>query len=219
MRAPTWQVGLSLGLAALFLDLLRPLAGFLLLPHALFAIACFAVLSGDAKPRGLQARRLALAGLAAGALGLLLTFAANALANASAASGQWATWRTTLPLMALAQTGIAAGFYLAPQHLASARSRTLLGVALGAAVATAALALLQAQGPADALVAASAQQPGAPGSAEHQLWAQQALGAFYEATAAANQATTVASILFAWAYATIFGRLRAEGKPRDPWRL
>lgn len=217
--APAWQTGLLLGLGAFLAVIVAPLAPLLGLVFALLGVAALAVLSGDAKRLGAAARRAATLGLALLAGGLLLSFVTNFLAAGALGRGDFAGWARVQWLYLAAEAAVAGGFYLGARHLASARSRALLGVALGAALATSGVAAWQAQAPAQAVVAqgdALADEPGSPG---HGNGTRALLAAYFDATAPANGAKAVGFILFAWAYATILGRLRAEARPKDPWAL
>lgn len=214
-RAP-WHPGLLAGLAAFLLVILSPVFPPLGLVFTLLAVASLALLGSDARRRGPATARPATLGLLLLAAGLFASFATNVLGNGALARGDFEGWRRTLWFYLAAEVAVAAGFYLGPQHLASERSRMLLGVALGAAVATSGLALWQAQGPAAEVLAEGAALASEPGSPEHVEQTRALLEGFYVATSTANQAKAIAFIVFAWAYATIAGRLRAEGAPKDP---
>lgn len=214
---PPWHPGLLAGLGAFLVVILSPLFPPLSVVFTLLGVVSLALLGSDARRRGGTAGRPAMLGLGLLAAGFFGAFLTNVLANAALAAGDFEGWRRSLWLYLAAEVAVAAGFYLGPQHLASDRSRMLLGVALGAAIATSGIALLQAQGPAGAVVAAGEALPDPPGSPEHANATRALVVGFYEATSGANQAKAVAFIVFAWAYATIAGRLRAEATPKDPW--
>lgn len=217
-RAP-WHPGLLAGLGAFLVFIVSPVLPFLGVVFTLLGVACLALLSGDARRRGPAAGRRATLGLVLLALGFLTLFATNVLGASLLQGGDLEAWRRTFWLYAAGEVAVAAGFHLGPLHLASDRSRTLLGVALGAAVATSAIASWQAQGAAATMAADLAAQGIAAGGEGYRAWLPGAVAAFAEATAGANQAKAVAFILFAWAYAGIAGRLRAEARPKDPWAL
>jgi hypothetical protein len=212
--------GLLAGLGAFLAFILAPALPLVFSPlFTLLGVLSLGLLSGDARRRGPATGRHALAGLVALAVGMLLLFATNGIAAASLAQGDLGRWRGTLLLYLVAEVLVATGFFLGAWHLASQRSRTLLGVAVGAAVATSLLAAAQAQAPAQALEEELRASGAEPGSAAYGEVLRAAVGRFYETTAGANQAKAVPFILFAWAYATILGRLKHEQRPRDAWAL
>lgn len=177
------DLGLKLGLAAFLAALVAPGLPVLNLVFGVLAVASAALLLGDARHRAPAQLRLSQAAVALVAVGFLaLIVSVNLAFRAPGASS--AVW-----VAFAGDVALAAGLYLAPQHLAASRSRTLLGLAFGASIALSGIvAVLASQGSSDRLVAAVS-------------------------------AKGLPFILFAWAYATILGRLRREGKPTDPWSL
>jgi hypothetical protein len=178
------DLGLKLGLAAFLAAILAAAIALVGLLFTLLGVAAVAVLTGDARRRGAPPR-LSWAALALVVAGFLALIVRNGLGAPAIQANQ------PLPPAAIwigfaGEVGVAAAFYLAPSHLAADRSRLLLGLAFGAALAISGIvAWLAAAGPSAQLDTAVSVQ-GLP------------------------------FILFAWAYATMLGRLRAQARADAP---
>lgn len=209
------RLGLLLGLGAFLAFALSPALPLLGVPFFLLGFASVALLHAHAR-RGATHRRVVRLALALAALGFLGLLASNALALSSLDAGDLDLWKATLWPRAAAEVAVAAGFYAAALPLAAARSRHLLGFAFGLGAAVALLAAVASLGPADNLVASGREVADPPGSEAYRAWRDAALGRYFEEIQGATLARPLPFVAFAWAYATILGRLRAAGPREEP---
>jgi len=206
--------GLQLALVAFVLYVSAQVIPLLVLPHVLLGVAAAAVLFRDARRSGPGPARMTAMGLGLVLGGMLGILASNSLASRALDAGALALWDATLwPRMA-AEIAVAGGFYALAAPLAGARSRILLGLAFGAAVATSIVGVAASLGPADALVAEGRALAADPSSEAYRTWVQDAFLRFLQATESATLAKATPYILFSWAYATILGRLGADDTQR-----
>jgi hypothetical protein len=208
---------LQLALAAFLMLLVGPLAAPLQLLGLLLALGAFAMLYAASREDP-PARRHAVLAVGLLLLAFVAGIAYGALAARALGRGDFRGWVDLGWLYAAASVALAAAFYVAPQTLVTPRSRTLLGAALGIAIAVAVGTVVSSQGAGERFVAGGEAIQDEPGSAAHNARVEDLQRQFAAETEQLVAVQGLPYVVFAWAYATTLGALaRARGaEERNP---